>query len=167
MRHGFFLNEEEFDVALTRSGSAFRLIVGETEFAFQLRQNPDGHFDLISQHEHDNVHAAVDGDIIHVHLNGETYSLRFEHALQRLAEINEAGGADQIRAAMPGSVVSLDVDSGTHVKKGQTLLVMESMKMETTIIAPRDGVVAEIQVAAGQTFDKDAVLLALEPEEEV
>jgi biotin carboxyl carrier protein len=49
------------------------------------------------------------------------------------------------------------------VSKGQTLLVMESMKMETTLVAPRDGVVATVRFEKGQTFERDAVLLTLEP----
>jgi len=42
---------------------------------------------------------------------------------------------------------------------------MESMKMETTLVAPRDGVIAAITYAKGQSFDRDAVLLSLEPSE--
>ena len=65
---------------------------------------------------------------------------------------------------MPGSLVSVTVKPGDAVSKGQTLLVMESMKMETTILSPRDGVVAAVHFDKGQTFDRDALLLTLEPE---
>ena len=54
--------------------------------------------------------------------------------------------------------------AGEAVAKGQALLVMESMKMETTLAAPRDGIVAEVRYAKGQTFERDAVLLSLEPQ---
>ena len=64
---------------------------------------------------------------------------------------------------MPGSIVRLDVDAGDTVTTGQPLLTMESMKMETTLTAPREGTVAEVHYAVGQSFDRDSVLLTLEP----
>jgi biotin carboxyl carrier protein len=68
-----------------------------------------------------------------------------------------------LRAPMPGSLVVIHARPGQKVAKGEALLVMESMKMETTLSAPRDGVVAAVHLATGQTFDRDAVLLTLEP----
>jgi len=58
--------------------------------------------------------------------------------------------------------VALHAKPGQSVARGETLLVMESMKMETTIIAPRDGVIEVVHFAVGQTFDRDALLLSLE-----
>ena len=62
---------------------------------------------------------------------------------------------------MPGSIVAVQVAVGDAVTKGQTLLVMESMKMETTIAAPRDGVIEALSYEKGQTFDRDALLVKL------
>ena len=53
---------------------------------------------------------------------------------------------------MPGVVVSVNAKPGDHVKEGQPLLVIESMKLETSLTAPRDGVVAEMPFAAGDSF---------------
>jgi 3-methylcrotonyl-CoA carboxylase alpha subunit len=64
---------------------------------------------------------------------------------------------------MPGSLVAVQIKPGDTVSKGQTLLVMESMKMETTIAAPRDGVVQTVHFDKGQTFDRDALLITLQP----
>ena len=69
---------------------------------------------------------------------------------------------DSVGAVLFGETTR--VKEGDQVKTGQSLLVMESMKMETTIVSPRDGVVQGIQFAPGQTFDMDAVLVTLEPE---
>lgn len=166
MKHGIKLNEDDYDVALSRSLQGYRLHVGERSLPFAMQAAENGGYVLRDTAGAAHLAAAVDGDQIHIHLEGETFTLHFEHALQRLAEINEASTADVIKATMPGSLISLQVTTGDHVKQGQTLLVMESMKMETTIVAPRDGVIAELRVEPGQTFDKDAVLLSLEPEEE-
>lgn len=166
MKHGFLLNDQEYDVGLSRAAQGYRLHRGEQIMEFDLQAGEAGGWLLQSGHQVDELQIALDGDDVHIHLDGETYQLRFEHALQRLAELGDAASADAIKASMPGSLISLDVATGDKVRKGQTLLVMESMKMETTIVAPRDGVVAEVHIAPGQTFDKDAVLLSLQAESE-
>lgn len=63
---------------------------------------------------------------------------------------------------MPGKVVSFVVEPGQSVKKGQPLAVMEAMKMEHTIVAPRDGVVAQLLFAPGDQVMDGAELLRLE-----
>ncbi|MGQ0711885.1 MAG: acetyl-CoA carboxylase biotin carboxyl carrier protein subunit [Rhodoferax sp.] len=63
---------------------------------------------------------------------------------------------------MPGKMVSFAVAVGDAVKKGQTLAVMEAMKMEHTIAAPTDGVVAELLFAPGDQVGDGAELLRLQ-----
>ena len=168
MHHGIFLGETEYDVALSRAGEGYRLHLQfddhQTVIPINLiaGENGDGVLTVNGQVNH--IHTAVDGDNIWVHLDGETFHLRFEDALERLAQLSEAAGGDVIKATMPGSIISVSVTEGDNVTTGQTLLIMESMKMETTIVAPRDGVVATLHVGAGQTFDKDALLVTLESE---
>ena len=57
-------------------------------------------------------------------------------------------------------VVEINVKPGDRVFKGQPLLVVESMKMETAVASPLDAEVADIQVAAGEAVDTDSVLIA-------
>ena len=64
-------------------------------------------------------------------------------------------------APMPGKVVSFAVKAGDAVKKGQALAVMDAMKMEHTIAAPADGVVAELLYAPGDQVVEGAELLRL------
>jgi 3-methylcrotonyl-CoA carboxylase alpha subunit len=73
------------------------------------------------------------------------------------------GGAQtgRLTAPMPGKVVSFAVKAGDTVKAGQTLAVMEAMKMEHTIAAPKDGVIAEILYAVGDQVSDGAELLKL------
>jgi 3-methylcrotonyl-CoA carboxylase alpha subunit len=77
-------------------------------------------------------------------------------------QIAEAGAqAGRLTAPMPGKLVSFAVKAGDAVKAGQTLAVMEAMKMEHTIAAPKDGVVAEILYAAGDQVSDGAELIKL------
>jgi propionyl-CoA carboxylase alpha chain len=64
---------------------------------------------------------------------------------------------------MPGKVIELRVEVGQRVAAGETLLVLEAMKMEHPIRAPEDGVVFEVRVAAGEQVENGALLLVVEP----
>ncbi|MGH8446476.1 MAG: biotin/lipoyl-containing protein [Solimonas sp.] len=164
MHHAFKLGETEHNVELSRGVRAYRLHLGEQTFDVALNSGADGRAWLTVGERHIEVVVATRGDDVFVHVDGEAYQLRYQHPLDRLAA--QAGGSaeDSIRAPMPGSIVAVSVKAGDAVAKGQTLLVMESMKMETTIAAPRDGVIAAVSYEKGQTFDRDALLLSLEPQ---
>ena len=67
----------------------------------------------------------------------------------------------QVKSPLPGSVIKVNVSVGQAVKKGDTLLTLESMKMENPILAEQDGTVAQVAVAAGQTVMQDDLLVVL------
>jgi 3-methylcrotonyl-CoA carboxylase alpha subunit len=81
-------------------------------------------------------------------------------ALAHAGETQHEGG--RLTAPMPGKVVSFAVKAGDTVKKGQALAVMDAMKMEHTIAAPADGMVAELMFAPGDQVAEGAELLRLE-----
>ena len=74
-----------------------------------------------------------------------------------------SGGGNRVLAPMPGRIVLLRVAVGDVVEEGQELGVMEAMKMELALKAPRAGVIAEVRVAAGDFVEGDALLILLEP----
>ena len=67
----------------------------------------------------------------------------------------------QVKSPLPGSVIKVLVAEGQAVKKGDTLLTLESMKMENAIMAEQDGTVKQIAVAAGQNVMQDDLLIVL------
>ena len=67
----------------------------------------------------------------------------------------------QVKSPLPGSVIKVLVSEGQAVKKGDTLLTLESMKMENAIMAENDGVVKQIAVSAGQNVMQDDLLIVL------
>jgi 3-methylcrotonyl-CoA carboxylase alpha subunit len=82
--------------------------------------------------------------------------------IDRLAPPEHADiGGGLLTAPMPGRIIQLLVAAGEQVHRGQPLLVLEAMKMEHTIAAPRDGVVATVHYVAGDLVDEGAELIAL------
>lgn len=79
-----------------------------------------------------------------------------------LGLVNDNIGGGSLRAPMHGTVVTLQVEAGVEVKKGDSLLVMEAMKMEHCIEAPGDGLVTEFYFQPGDLVDGGAELLAFE-----
>lgn len=80
-------------------------------------------------------------------------------APRRTAPVAEA--ADALTAPMPGKILSVEVDRGARIARGQTLVVLEAMKMKNAIKAPRDGVVTEVVVRPEQSVAFGDLLLRL------
>ena len=72
-----------------------------------------------------------------------------------------AAGGVQVKSPLPGSVIKVLVSEGQAVKKGDTLLTLESMKMENAIMAEADGTVKQIAVTPGQNVMQDDLLIVL------
>ncbi|CDB13693.1 putative glutaconyl-CoA decarboxylase subunit gamma [Eubacterium sp. CAG:192] len=62
---------------------------------------------------------------------------------------------------MPGKVLSINANPGQSVKKGDTILVFEAMKMENSVVAPEDGTVASVAFGVGDSFEAGAVIATL------
>lgn len=74
---------------------------------------------------------------------------------------NAGAGSIKIEAGAAGKVFKLEKNVGDAVKKGDTVLILEIMKMETPVVAPQDGVVASIDVAVGDAVESGALLATL------
>jgi biotin carboxyl carrier protein len=98
-------------------------------------------------------------------VNGQLITVK---TLDRMQILLQSMGLDttssrklnEIKAPMPGLVVRITVEEGTEVKKGDSLLVLEAMKMENVIKAPGDAVVGKIKVNAGQAVEKNQLLIS-------
>lgn len=162
MRHLFLIDEAEHEAGLAPAGDGlYHLLVGTETLPVSLAGGTLSVGDTASA-----VHVAVEGNIAHVHLDGRAFRVEFREAVARHAKGGAEGGADTLSAPMPGSVVAVNVEPGSSVAAGQIMMVIESMKLETAIKAPRDGAVATVHVAAGKTFNKGAALITLAPAEE-
>jgi 3-methylcrotonyl-CoA carboxylase alpha subunit len=90
----------------------------------------------------------------------------YEFSLAARGSINGGSASGSVPAPMPGKITAVDVAPGDKVTKGQRLLTMEAMKMEHALTAPFNGVVAELNVSAGDQVQVDAVLARIEAVEQ-
>lgn len=77
------------------------------------------------------------------------------------APASSAVGSVRIEAGAAGKVFKIEKKVGDAVKKGDTVLILEIMKMETPVVAPQDGTVASIDVAVGDAVESGALLASL------
>ena len=75
-------------------------------------------------------------------------------------EASEAGSIE-VKAGAAGKVFKIEAQPGTAVKKGDAVLILEIMKMETPVVAPEDGTVASIEVAVGDSVEAGALLATM------
>ncbi|HLV29907.1 MAG TPA: acetyl/propionyl/methylcrotonyl-CoA carboxylase subunit alpha [Burkholderiaceae bacterium] len=98
------------------------------------------------------------GETLIVYLDGESHTLRLHDAVAH-AQDESSGHGGSLTAPMPGKIISVSVQAGDTVESGDTLLVMEAMKMEHTISAPRGGVVREVFYQPGDQVTDGAQLI--------
>jgi acetyl/propionyl-CoA carboxylase alpha subunit len=103
--------------------------------------------------------AVATPGAVHVFWAGQPYELPLGI---RPRLVDAEGGPAQLGAPMPGTVIAVKVAAGDTVERGQTLVVVEAMKMELEVKAPADGVVAAVLCAAGEAVKKGQPLVALE-----
>jgi 3-methylcrotonyl-CoA carboxylase alpha subunit len=103
--------------------------------------------------------TAADGDARWVFVGGEVY--RFE-VVQAGTRRRSGGQAGTLAAPMPATVVRLEVAPGDAVKRGDTLIVLEAMKMELPVRAPADGTVTRVHCRPGELVQPGVPLIDVE-----
>ncbi|MFQ5922824.1 MAG: acetyl-CoA carboxylase biotin carboxyl carrier protein subunit [Anaerolineales bacterium] len=103
---------------------------------------------------------------VEVLLRGRLFLVNVEDERQR--RLRETTGIDleqkgefTLTAPMPGMVIAIPVEVGQSVEKGDNLIILESMKMQNELKAPREGKVSGVRVSPGDSVDQDQVLVTL------
>jgi len=121
---------------------------------------------------------SFEGNIATIEVNGTSYQVEVLKELSKTKtptlvrqkikgpdiqsiEKAEAGSNTPVKAPLPGNILKVLVKNGDIVKKGDSLLIMESMKMENTVLAEKDGVVEKVLVETDQAVLQGDVLIEL------
>ncbi|WP_159017568.1 acetyl/propionyl/methylcrotonyl-CoA carboxylase subunit alpha [Cognatiluteimonas profundi] len=144
------------------AGGDYRITTGDNEVRVCGARWSDGVLSARFDGQARRFSAHADDCRIHVHDGNDRLQLRPTEVYRRQGPVQ---GLDdrRLHAPMPGRVVLVNVEPGQRVTAGQELLVIEAMKMELGLKAPRDGVIGDVRAAAGDVVEADAVLITLEP----
>jgi biotin carboxyl carrier protein len=152
----------DIDVELTDAGYVLRGPDGKPQLV-QLSARADGSQHAITPWGELELTSARRGAEVWADLPGRRLSARVERVRPESGAASNGGGAGAVRAPMAGKLLRLDARLGDAVKAGQTLAVIEAMKMENELVAPLDGVVVELGQAAPSAVDKGALIARIEP----
>ncbi len=162
-RYQVRVGAEEFQIEVQGDGDAFTAALGGKTYRVELAPVVPSSYTLI-------VDGVCHGFALQDRSASWTVSL---DGVAHVVEVARAGrtasagtgrppGGGEIRAPMPGLLVSVQVAEGTVVAGGQLVAIMEAMKMQMELRAPRPGTVRSIGVAAGQELTSGQVLMTIE-----
>lgn len=154
------------EVVIERTSEGhFRCCVEGREYLLDVRALSPQRLSLIEQKSLRVIDALlqVQGDESEVTALWQSKRFKVLDARKAAARLHSAAAASQkswiLRAPMPGRVVKLLVAPGDSVTRGQSLMMMEAMKMENELKAPGDGVIGKIHIQTGQTVEANATLM--------
>jgi biotin carboxyl carrier protein len=125
-----------------------------TAYSLLLNNNS---YEILVDEESGEYQVLLSGHLFNVHVEDE----RARRLAQAARSFTPASGEIQIKAPMPGLIVAVPVVEGQLVKKGDVLIVLESMKMENELKAPRDGSVSAVRVTGRQNVEQNQTLVVL------
>jgi biotin carboxyl carrier protein len=146
---------------VARDGDRIRVRLGERELTAELSQNADGGGTLTIEGRRYSIFSARRKDSILITVGPAAIEFRLVEGATRRRSRGLA--AHEITAPMPGKVLRVLVREGDLVEAGQAMVVIEAMKMETTLAAESAAIVKNVRASEGQTVDHGAVLIELSP----
>ncbi len=148
------------------SNGTYRATIGEHQFIVSAQQYPDGTLLLHINDQPLQVYYANDGQQHFVATKAQQVR---HHTLQSANDRSggrgraKLGSSGDISAQMPGQVIELLVTEGDSVQHGQTLMVLEAMKMEIRVAAPLAGQITTLNVTQGMTVERGQLLAQIAP----
>jgi len=161
----FLTDDTTVPVQVSPDGQDWRLEIDGQVVPLQAVRSRDGSW-LVETHQgRRRLFVASRGDERLVFCDGKVHTLRLRDPEHEDEDVATVGGPNLV-ADMPGKVVAVPVETGQVVEAGHTVLIIESMKMETELAAPVSGVVARIHVTPGQVVGMGDPLLEITPDDE-
>lgn len=161
LKYTTLVNEQQFEVEIQRDGS---VLVNGKRYDVDFLELGSALFSIIRDTE--SKELAIDGNQgeYELVLDGRLYEARVLDPRSMLM-LNRRGGlqldSGELHAPMPGLIVEVTAQPGDAVEKGQTVIILESMKMQNELKAPSAGTIQSINTEAGVTVDKGQLLLTI------
>ena len=161
MKYVTIINERRFEIEVDNDG---RVMIDGEERDVDFLNLGGSLYSLITENK--SFEAVIDDDEgrIDVMMRGRLFEAQVldERAMllmQRRGGMVDSSG--EVHAPMPGLIVDVTVEEGDAVAKGQTVIILESMKMQNELKSPIDGIARAIHAVAGQAVDKNDLLVEI------
>jgi len=161
MSYEMLLNEQDVSLDIVARRPDLVVKLGDTTHSVIELEGEGAEFDIMIDGTLYSGFRYCAGDEVYVRIGTRTFIVGLPQASLRAHSQGKTG--DALHADMPGTVISLHTEIGAEVKAGDKLIVIESMKLQVSLVAPRDGVVEGIHVPAETAFDRGALLISLAP----
>jgi len=145
---------------LTPTGKSYRASLGDKTIEVEILDVQNGQLNLLLDGKRVNARVSSDNAKRWVTIYGRTYLLTKQSGLRKGGAIHDRSG--ELTAPMPGQVRAVNVSEGEAVVKGQTLMILEAMKMEIRIQASAEGKVKKLFVKQGEAVEREQVLIEIE-----
>ncbi|MBB5321383.1 acetyl/propionyl/methylcrotonyl-CoA carboxylase subunit alpha [Marinobacter oulmenensis] len=155
------VGDEVHELKLLERDDRYQVFVGDSVYHLNARLDDDYLQAVINGHRL-SVHGNLHNDELVLFYEGDTFKCT---VYRETYDFEELAGEGSLAAPMNGAVVAIQAKAGDRVKAGDTLVIMEAMKMEHAIKAPADGVVSEIFYGEGDQVAEGAELIAIDTEE--
>lgn len=158
MIHTYQIRDETYIVRLEATGEGVYHVWIDGEM-LSVRVLPGEHDSLILDWGAGRkvVHCAASGSQRYAHVDGQTFELVIPD--QRAARRKTAAAGGDLTAQMPGQVVDVLVQEGDAVEAGQTLVILEAMKMEIRVTAPTEGTIQRVLVSKSDVVERGQTLV--------
>jgi biotin carboxyl carrier protein len=158
------IDDKEFRIDITKEGDRFKILLNNQELPAEVVAGYHGaRFTLIVNKK---LYDIVFNSDNQISVNEEEYTAEiYDEQVHKLIKASpEASHKKEIviTVPMPGLVIDIEVKEGNQIAAGQGLVIVEAMKMQNEIKAPRDGIVKKIFVKKGQTVNSRDKLLIIE-----
>lgn len=156
------VNSEKYNLELKRDGEKVFAKIDEREYELETAEvEPDVYLFKHNNQIHQ-IYVAPNG-IVNIGNHQLEVNLIDPKRLRGAAGADgNADGAAEIKTAMPGKVVRVLVEVGAEIQKGEGVIVVEAMKMQNEMKAPKDGIIKEIRFSEGTTVNAGDVLVIIE-----
>jgi acetyl/propionyl-CoA carboxylase alpha subunit len=154
------LNFNDITLDIASNGKTFTLTLDDKTTQAEVLHTENGRLDLLIDGKRVTAYVSSDNTKRWVTVNGQTIVLTKSSGAKRSGGKHDHAG--ELTAPMPGQVRVVNVSEGDAVTKGQTLLVLEAMKMEIRVQAPRNGMVKRLLVRQGETVEREQSLVEIE-----
>jgi biotin carboxyl carrier protein len=167
MRYLATIDGHEHEIEIEElAADSYAIRFGENRFEADLRKLGPASFSVIVNNRSFDFDVVRDGEDTVVASRSRSTRLTIADLARRAARAagkrRELSGRVEIKSAMPGRIVSVLVAPGDTVKAEQGIVVVEAMKMENEVKAPKAGIVVEVKVTAGQAVEKGQLMIVIE-----